>query len=82
MTDDTLTATFAHLSDADASRAVLESSIPGIDVGLRSDANVTRREGGEDEAAEGPWKLTAKVPDGMRDAAEYLLHQTVPTAND
>ncbi len=82
MTDNIVTATFAHLSDADASRAVLESSIPGIDVALQSDANVTTREGVADEAAEGPWKLTANVPDGMRDDAESLLHQTVPAAND
>ena len=48
MTDRTMTVTFDHLSDAEATMAVLESSIPGIDVELQPDAvpDRARRWGG------------------------------------
>ncbi len=77
MSESTLTATFDHFSDADASRAVLELSIPGIAVDLRSDATTP---GEAAEPGAGPWRLTATVPDGMRGSAQHLLHQTAPAA--
>ena len=82
MTDRTMTVTFDHLSDAEATRAVLESSIPGIDVDLQQPDAVPApgsETGRPDEIIdEGSWQLTATVPVGMDETAADLVEQTAP----
>ena len=58
--------------------AVLESSIPGIDIELQPET-VRSEMGRQDEIAdEGSWQLTAKVPVGMDETAADLVEQTAP----
>lgn len=81
MSDRTMTVTFDHLSDAEATAAVLESSIPGIDIDLQPEPGsalgyeVGRQNENNDDA---PWQLTARVPVGMDETAADLVEQTAP----
>ena len=77
MTDHTMTLTFDHLSEAEATMAVLESSIPGIDIELQPETGSAT--GRHDEiAGEGSWQLKARVPVGMDETAADLVEQTAP----
>ena len=71
MTERIVTTTFEHLSDADAARAVLESSIRGVQVALDPIAAPAN-----DDTADPNWELTASVPAGMEETAATLLHAT------
>ncbi len=78
MTEHTVTTTFEHLSDADAARAVLESSIRGVQVVLEpmgAPANDDRSSMATDPDGMG-WVLSADVPAGMEETAATLLHAT------
>ena len=75
MTERTVTTTFEHLSDADAARAVLESSIRGVQVALEPMA-APANDDAAPSAADPGWELTASVPAGMEDTAATLLQAT------
>ena len=78
MTERTVTTTFEHLSDADAARAVLESSIRGVQVALEpmaAPANDDKSSMVTDRDGTG-WELSANVPAGMEETAATLLHAT------
>lgn len=77
MTEHTVTMAFDHLSDADAARAVLESSIRGAEVAIKPELERSQDHGVDVAAATvHGWELSAVVPEGMAPTAETLLRQT------